>query len=394
MTRARQEIAATTADKLMASAGRIAQGRAVVGFDAFIDAIIRVVDRRGSMRADDYTPIRTIAALAGRIGESAGLSTNLELSVAERRFGGNGPLMASGLAWLGAPVTYIGAVGREDDPTQVHPLYRPLEERCARVVAVGTPATTDALEFDDGKVMLGKPSALQHITWEHLKERIGLEALTEMVQESRLIGIVNWVMMGGVEGIWKGLYREVLPRIRPTPEAPKRVFIDLCDPAKRADADIRGAVERLAELNRLIPVTLGLNLAEARRMSAVLGVGAFEGREDRPSGPVVRGGAESLRRACGLDCVVIHPRHGAAAATESGQSGWIDGPLVSRPRISTGAGDHFNAGFALAQSLGLAMEDCLCAGVGTSGVYVRDGQSPTLGRLVDFLRRLPEPESA
>jgi sugar/nucleoside kinase (ribokinase family) len=58
---------------------------------------------------------------------------------------------------------------------------------------------------------------------------------------------------------------------------------------------------------------------------------------------------------------------------------------VEKPLITTGAGDHFNAGFMTGQLLGLGPESCLGLGVSTSGFYVRTARSPTLGDLETFL---------
>ncbi|MBM4108154.1 MAG: carbohydrate kinase family protein [Phycisphaerae bacterium] len=351
---------------------------ALVGFDGFIDAIIEVVDRRRSMGPGDYERVRTIAGFAERVAGAAGRSTNLEMVVTEERFGGNGPLMAAGLARLGMPTTFVGAVGMEENPAQLHPLYGELARRCARVVPIAPPAHTDALEFDDGKLMLGRPANVQRVTWGAIKDRMGLGAIVDLVDRSALIGIVNWVMMAGVEGIWDGLCDEVLPIVT---ARPRRVYIDLCDPAKRTDADLRGALAHLARMNGLAPVTLGLNLAEGERLAGALGLARFEAR-----GEAVRSAAEAIRGACGLDCVVIHPREGAAAADADG-SAWVDGPFTPTPRLSTGAGDHFNAGFALAQVLRMGLGECLAVGAATSGAYVRDAASPDVARVLGMLRQ-------
>jgi sugar/nucleoside kinase (ribokinase family) len=65
---------------------------------------------------------------------------------------------------------------------------------------------------------------------------------------------------------------------------------------------------------------------------------------------------------------------------------------VKEPKISTGAGDHFNAGFCLGRVLGLSLEESLCTGVGTSGYYVRTAISPTAAQLAEFIANLPAPE--
>jgi sugar/nucleoside kinase (ribokinase family) len=63
----------------------------------------------------------------------------------------------------------------------------------------------------------------------------------------------------------------------------------------------------------------------------------------------------------------------------------VPGPYVEKPLITTGAGDHFNAGFATGQLLGLSPEGALALGVCTSGHYVRTAESPTFNDLETFL---------
>jgi sugar/nucleoside kinase (ribokinase family) len=392
MTTARERTAQSAAEQLAYAGSTLRECPALVGFDGFVDSIIELVDQRASMAPSDYRGIATIEAFAARCAAAAGKSTNVEIVVKEDRFGGNGPLMAGGLARLGLATTYVGAVGREDDHASLHPLYHELEARCrasgGRVLPVAPPAHTHALEFHDGKIMLGDPRNVQRVTWGLLEQRLGGAGLASLIGGARLLAVVNWVMMAGVQGILDAL--EAGP-LAAHPGTPPRVFIDLCDPAKRTDADIRTVLGTLSRLNARAPVTLGLNLAEAERIDSVAGARAFVPDEPRVGEPIRRA-AERLVRVLGLSCVVIHPREGAGGADSGGASGWFDGPLVRRPRISTGAGDHFNAGFALAQVLGLPLDSCLAVGCAESGVYVRDGESPTLERLVEFLRSMPAPE--
>jgi sugar/nucleoside kinase (ribokinase family) len=229
------------------------------------------------------------------------------------------------------------------------------------------------------------------VTWDRLLEKVGLSAIVAMVEESRLLGIVNWSLQGGVPGIWHGLMREVFPKVSATP---RRVFIDLSDPAKRTDSDIAEALEQLKALEAVanVSVTLGLNLSEAQRISSVLRLDAFADHAMASQGTVVRHAAECIRERLELDCIVIHPREGAGAANAAGQSAWFEGPFTAQPKLSTGAGDHFNGGFAFGQVHGLTLEESLATGCGVSGAYVRDAQSPTRERLVAFLSDLPKPE--
>jgi len=58
--------------------------------------------------------------------------------------------------------------------------------------------------------------------------------------------------------------------------------------------------------------------------------------------------------------------------------------------ITTGAGDHFNAGFCLGKLLGLDSELSLLTGVATSGFYVRTAKSPAVSDLIRMLENWPQ----
>ena len=359
-------------------AGTIAA--AVVGFDGFVDWIAHVVNRRHDMSPGGYEPIRTIEAYAARCAAAAGKSTNIEVVDIETRWGGNGPLLAGSLARLGAPTTYIGAVGRQDDPSALDPIYAPLDACCRRVIAIAPPGRTDAFEFDDGKLMFNRTGNVQRIGWDLVREVVGVDGLVEMLRGARVLGLVNWSLMGEIESVWRGLMREVFPRLT---ERGLTLFFDLSDPAKRSDDDLRRALELIRTMHAAFPATLGLNLAEAQRVASLVGADLDENELAR--------GAERLVERLGIEGVVIHPRRGAAGATADGEAAWFAGPLVGRPRISTGAGDHFNGGYLFARTNGLGLSESLAAGCAAGGWFVRRGAAPTRPNLIEFLGELPEP---
>jgi len=365
--------------------------RSLVGFDGFVDSIIHVVDKRHSMAHDDYKRIHTIPEFAARCGAAANRSANIELVVTDTRFGGNGPLLSSALGSLGSPVTYIGAVSTEGDWSTVDPIYQPFVDLCDQVIPLCPPGRTDALEFDDGKIMLGKPESVQRVTWDRIKEVVGLEKLISIIDEVSLISVVNWTLVGGVEGIWEGLCTDIFPKLSSNRD--RRIFIDLSDPAKRTDEDIVRAMGLIQQLQRHLPVTLGLNLAESGRVGRVIGVEAFDDEHNRTLAEMVPEAAMIIRGKLGLDCVVIHQHTGAGGADSAGDAHWFAGPYTRKPRISTGAGDHFGGGFSFAQMAGLPLGESLAAACGVAGAYVRDANSPSLTRLIEFLRDLPVPET-
>jgi len=281
-------------------------------------------------------------------------------------------------------------VALQDDWNRVDPIYKPFAERCERVIPICPPGLTDALEFEDGKIMLGKPENVQRITWDLVKQTLGLETLIEMFEKVTLISVVNWTLVAGVEGIWQGLCSDIFPKLTPNPD--RKLFLDLSDPAKRTDDDITRAMGLIQQLQQHIPVTLGLNLAESGRIAQVIGIEVYDDEHNQALASMVPQAATRIREKLGLSCIVIHQHTGAGGANDQGESGWFAGPYTRKPRISTGAGDHFGGGFSFAQSVGLDLEQCLAAACGVAGAYVRDAKSPSRDRLVEFLRDLPAPE--
>jgi sugar/nucleoside kinase (ribokinase family) len=94
--------------------------------------------------------------------------------------------------------------------------------------------------------------------------------------------------------------------------------------------------------------------------------------------------AARIREKLSLNTVVIHPVADAACATPEGTA-YAAGPFCEKPKITTGAGDHFNSGFVTGRLLGLAPESALTVAVATSGFYVRTALSPTLKDLEEFI---------
>src|SRR5881394_610090 len=97
----------------------------------------------------------------------------------------------------------------------------------AKVISIGEPGHTDALEFEDGKLMLGKLTPLNDVTWDNLISRVGREKLIELMTDSRLIGMVNWTMLPHMSRIWAKMLDEIIPN---NERHSRKLFIDLADP--------------------------------------------------------------------------------------------------------------------------------------------------------------------
>lgn len=349
---------------------------ALVGLDGFVDTIVKPVATRLGQGAA-FTPIATIPEFAARIAGAAGKSTNLEFYPLMDKLGGNGPIMAAALLAAGTRITYVGSLGR---PTP-HPVFESFVAR-AEIHSLCEPATTIAVEFGDGKVMLGQLRSLDSITLPHIEAVVGPDRFRASLATADLVALVNWTMIPNMTAIFRDLVEKLLPTLpaRPPGSDPRGYFFDLADPEKRTREDLLEALALIARFGTFGRVTLGLNLKEAQQVAGALSLPA-PGKDESS----LRAACVAIRKTLGLDTVVIHPRESAACATPDGTH-WIPGPYCETPLITTGAGDHFNAGFSQGQLLGLGPEACLTLGVCTSGHYVRTGQSPSLDQLEDFLQ--------
>ena len=127
----------------------------LVGLDGFVDKIVTPVDKRHGM-GEQFEAVETIADLGSRISAAAGKSANLELFPRFEKLGGNGPIMANALLSLGLGVKYVGALGKPS----IHPVFEEFAQK-TEAISLTEPGITTALEFKDGKIMLGNMVSLE-----------------------------------------------------------------------------------------------------------------------------------------------------------------------------------------------------------------------------------------
>ncbi len=366
-----ESLSKSTAAQLKANSAKLAKTKTVVGFDGFVDTILDVVKTRQS--PTKYEPFTKMGEWGERIVAAGGVSANFEFVAKMLKLGGNGPIMANALNAAGLPVTYVGNLGKP----AIHPVFADFAKR-AKVISIAEPGYTDAVEFEDGKLMFGKHESLKEVNWKTLLAHLPEPQLIKLFREAGLIAMVNWTMLTQLTGVLQKLLTNVLPKLG----GEKRwVFFDLADPAKRSREDLLAVIKLIAKFEKHANVVLGLNLGEARQVNEVLGLGELE----ETYGTVTHA-ASRIREKLKVHTVVVHPVQFAAAADATGAT-HVVGPFTAKPKITTGAGDHFNAGFCLGRVLGLGLAESLQAGVGTSGFYVRSAKSPSVADLVKFLRQ-------
>lgn len=346
----------------------------LVGFDGFIDEIVHPVARR--MDKERYERIGGIEDFGKRILSAAGKSSNIELVPVLRKIGGNGPLFSLAAAGMGCRVTCIGLLGYPE----IDDVFRPLSKSC-RVWSLGEPGTTDALEFSDGKILLGKVHTLSQMNWERILDVMGEESFRRVLRESHLVACTNWTMLTEMPGVLENIIR-LVPE-----QSGIRLFFDLADPEKRSPRELEGLFEQMRRLNQKARCILSMNLRESEQVCGVLGLEAMP----VDGIPGLGEAALRLRERLGIEGVVIHSV-GTASACLGGEAAAVPGPVSRSPKILTGGGDHFNGGFCAGLSVGLDLETSLYTGVGSSGWYVRHGRSPNVDDLARFLSDWAEGE--
>ena len=294
--------------------------------------------------------------------------------IKDQSIGGNAPLLARALATLGAPGTLIGAVGFPSIQTT----FLPLNKMGLAVHSFAEPGYTDALEFTDGKLLLGKMGELSTISLREAENRLPVNLLASLVSHAEVIATVNWTMMPLVDEFWGYLLHnphllQNMPR--------KTLFVDLADPAKRPVKDLKKALSCLSKLGQFCDVVVGLNRSESTQVLHALR------KKDCLS---LQKNAETIASALHLSCVVLHTHPQVATAYVQDNeviSHALDVPICKTPVRSTGAGDTFNAGFIAGILQHLPPYECLKLAIGASGAFVRTGISPTRQHVKQLLHK-------
>lgn len=342
-----------------------------IGFDGFVDNIMHVVDKRIDL--ETFTRIETIVDYGNRITKASGLSTNIEWMLAQQKIGGNGPIMTNALLKHNPNVTYIGALGY---PT-LHPVFQQLADQ-AHVVSLEDPGFSDAIEFYDGKIIMGRMS-FKKMSYERITKTYGEKNFLELLSTTDLLASVNWSMLPTMTQLWKDLLTHALPKLSPRTKKPI-LFVDIADPEKRPSKDIQEALHLLKLFKSYFTVILGFNKKEAFDVSVHLNLFT----QSNISIQTLESVAVALYTSLEIDQLVVHPVDRAAVVVDQ-KYVEILGPFIEKPKLTTGAGDNFNAGYVFGQLIGLTPEESLLTGVCTSGFYVRQAHSPSTSELHDFI---------
>jgi hypothetical protein len=338
----------------------------MIGFDGYVDSLYAVIHKKSGAEKQFF---KDISNFADHIKALSGKSGQVELSLKEIKIGGNAPIMSQAMGALGFQVHCLGTLGYP----KIYPVFEDLHANI-QLHSSENPGQSDAFEFQDGKLIFSDCGSFDDLNWEKVKSRIGIENLEEIYLKSPLVAAVDWVNLPYASDIWQGLLEEI---VKPNGSLGKKFFFDLCDPSRKSNEEIREALQIISRYSEFGEVTLGLNENETNIVFAAL---EKPGNDDFS----LEEKAQDIFDSMTIACLLIHPVNRSFAIAQKGMV-TVEGKLVEKPKILTGGGDNFNAGYALGCLVDLEMEERLLLGMGCSGSYIQNGKSPDLNELGEYL---------
>ncbi len=348
---------------------KIADRSAFLGFDACIDYIVRIVSDK---KDNDETEYFTDSSQFGKfLIELVNKSCGVELHTKLSKIGGNMVITGNALGNLGIRADCVGTFGFPE----ILPVFRTMSTNCS-LHTIGDTISATALEFDNSKVIMFDPGPYNNLTWESIKDLLGIETIKDLLSGKQLISFLNWSEFKNSSQIWKGVLDEILPAIVKNDSKP-HFFIDFSDCSRKSKRDIQFAVDLLARFRKYFKVIMSLNQNEADLVAGALGL-----IEDSTDEKFIR----ELFGKSNTDILVIH-RTKDAIAFDGSTFEKCDTFFCEEPKILTGGGDNFNAGFCYSQLRKFNLFQSILTANAVSGSYVKTGISPNVENLIEFLRQ-------
>ena len=349
--------------------------KAWVGLDGFVDKLAVPVKLRNGL-GDDFESFESITEFGQKIDSAKRSNMNIELYYKQEKMGGNGPLLASALANAGINVRYVGTLG---DP--IHPVFKNFRQK-VNAISLGEFGETHALEFQDGKVLLGHTTPMEAVTYERLINVIDETKLISEFSSSDLICFQNWTMLLHLSDVFEKFLEKIWPKLS---ENKDRVcFFDLADPAKRTHEDCRHLLNLLPKFKTQGRVYLGVNRSEIRFISELLDKKApTETLSSEAYGVWIK----ELKETLDIDGLIVHCCDGAVAACGK-ETAFVPSLKASSLTCLTGSGDHFNGGFLTGVLMNLSLEQCLQLGHITAVLYIEKGYTPSKKQIQELRSKL------
>ncbi len=340
---------------------------ATVGFDAVTDNLAHAVKARSTNGQTEY--FKTIEEYGKFLVDKKGLSCTIELDTIMNKYGGNMANLSYALSNLGANVNAVGTFG-DGKPEDV---FFGFPKNCT-LYPVEKSGSCNALEFDDGKIMLANMSNTDQLTYSSLKAKLKDKKLAELFGGANLVAFVNWSEIKNSTEIWGGLFNDY---IKPCgKQYDKKILIDITDVTRHSKCSLKEIlklIENMAEYRRTI---MSMNLNETISVAKALNYSSdFEDTKG-----LIKFVFDNLN----VPEVIVHLSSYSLAICEDGI---LHCPsfFVKKPKISTGGGDNFNAGFIFGVLQEWDIMNCMLLANSVGSYYIKHGESPNLSQIIQYL---------
>lgn len=337
-------------------------GDVVFGFDGCVDNVREMGTNAGSSENERIT---TLSELGDEIVTSAAADSSLSISwdCHSQRTGGHVSHLSRAYQTLGFDPTLVGMCG--------DPILDIFEQEFAECTmhSLGDPGVTDAIEFNDGKLMLMENGGNATLDWETIQSRVGIETLVNEIDGAKLLGIGYWAVIPEMASILDGLREMVFPKLA---DPPQHVLLD---PANIREIDrelLESIVTATGHLAEEVDITVSANRYETKELAAVLG--------SNTSDELVAD-ARVAFDSLDVDRFVGHSVTESVVISEDGTTSVRVNPVES-PELTTSAGDHFNTGLSLGLVEGLPEDAAVVLGNALAREFVRTGETPSYDDVV------------
>ena len=333
----------------------------LAGFDGFIDTIVKPVRKYGAKGECEY--FDSIAEFGAFIGGHSHKSKSIQYEVLQKRPGGNLANFTAALDALSLSTTAIGMFSNEAGV--IDPFFENLGEKRYSYHKAGSAI---AFEFNDGKVFFSPANVpdIQHDEKMFLRIENVFPDFCKAIASADINAFLNWSELPFAHDLWNDVFSNAIS----TAEKDKTrfVFFDLCDTGAKRYSEIEEVVSLIKKTGERRGTILSLNKNEALDLSGKMG-DQNQNMEET---------AEHLFERLCLDELVIHQHTESLGVSTLG--GMVTEPCVfnKKPKISTGAGDHFNAAYCCATLAALPIVEKLRFANAYSAAYVAKGVSPGL----------------
>jgi len=239
MTTFDEATASAVADAVDQFPAKLSGGRVVFGFDGFVDQVREVVaDRRDP---ETHDRLDELAGFSERVAASVEADSSLSFEWIQRGTRTGGHTCHLGRAFgkwgsipfsSGCTATLCWIPSTASSPT-------------TSSTPLGEPGYTDAVEFDDGKLLLIENGDSMELDWDRLCDRVGRETLATRLDGARLFGAGYWAETLNLPDLLSGL-RDLWPELTDPPET---VVVDPGDVRKLDPGRLRAGREALGELD-------------------------------------------------------------------------------------------------------------------------------------------------